>query len=582
MDQKRVFLAIFLSFLVLTVYQIYFISSPPSPAPVTQSPATSGGQVQTTPSTAQPAVPLTTPPPVVAPGAAPIISDAAARDILVETDSVSAVFSTHGASLKSWRLKHYLEDKPQKPAADYQQKPLELVPTDLPAQYARPFTLATDDAAVSATLASALYRPSVDRLTLGAGTGELTFEFSDASGLVAHKHFRFQPNNTPYVVVVDATVDVKGAALPVIFDLGPSVAAGYSGQGSRYAYPPAVSQERDGKVERFSDSNLQQLSEYTGMMGFAGVGDQYFLSAVIPVFLAPPGAPAARKLTLNYTPISLPIPGEEAPDKKRTFVAYRVRAAAPSPLAFYLGPKNFDHLRAIDTRLLQAIDFGMFRVLVVPLLQSLKWINGYIGNFGWSIIVLTLIINLAMFPLRHRSMISMRKMQALQPQMKAIQDRYAKYKMTDPERGKMQQELAALYKEKGVSPAGGCLPMLLTMPVLFAFYQMLAVAIELRAAPFAFWITDLAHYDRFYITPLLMGGTMFWQQWLMPSTADPMQKKIFMIMPIAFTFGFLWAPSGLVLYWLMSNLMAIGQQYVTNRIIGPPPRTLPSIKRKTT
>jgi YidC/Oxa1 family membrane protein insertase len=174
-----------------------------------------------------------------------------------------------------------------------------------------------------------------------------------------------------------------------------------------------------------------------------------------------------------------------------------------------------------------------------------------------------------MFPLRHKSVVSMRRMQELQPQIKAIQDRYAKYKATDPERQKMNQELMALYKEKGVNPASGCLPMLLTMPVLFAFYSLLSVAIEMRGAPFALWIKDLSVHDPYYITPLIMGATMFWQQRLTP-IADPAQAKVMMLTPIMFLFFFLWAPSGLVIYWTVSNLLGIGQQYATNRIIGAP------------
>jgi YidC/Oxa1 family membrane protein insertase len=136
----------------------------------------------------------------------------------------------------------------------------------------------------------------------------------------------------------------------------------------------------------------------------------------------------------------------------------------------------------------------------------------------------------------------------------------------------MNTEMMALYKQRGVNPASGCVPMLLTMPVLFSFYAMLAVAIELRGAPFVGWIQDLSHMDPLYITPLLMGATMFWQQRMTPTTADPAQQKIFMFMPIIFTVMFLWAPAGLVIYWLMSNIMTIGQQYLTNRLIGAPTR----------
>jgi YidC/Oxa1 family membrane protein insertase len=165
-------------------------------------------------------------------------------------------------------------------------------------------------------------------------------------------------------------------------------------------------------------------------------------------------------------------------------------------------------------------------------------------------------------------MVSMKKMQAIQPEMKAIQDRYAKYKATDPEKQKMNQEIWQLYKSKGVNPASGCVPMLLTMPVLLAFYSLLSQAIELRGAPFMWWITDLSARDPTYIFPVLMGGTMFWQQKMMPAAADPVQRKIFLAMPIVFTLLFLSMPSGLVIYWMVSNILTIGQQVLTNRIIG--------------
>src|SRR5690606_489904 len=176
--------------------------------------------------------------------------------------------------------------------------------------------------------------------------------------------------------------------------------------------------------------------------------------------------------------------------------------------------------------LVRVIDFGIFAFLVVPLLTALKWINGYIGNFGWSIVTLTLIINALMAPLRHKSLVSMRKMQKLQPEVKAVQERYKKYKVTDHERQKMNTEMIALYRERGVNPAAGCVPMLLTFPVLFAFYALLSVAIELRGAPWFGWIHDLSAHDPLYITPLLMGGSMFYQQFITPTSADPTQQKM--------------------------------------------------------
>ncbi len=164
----------------------------------------------------------------------------------------------------------------------------------------------------------------------------------------------------------------------------------------------------------------------------------------------------------------------------------------------------------------------------------------------------------------------MRKMQDIQPQVKAIQDRYAKLKVTDPARQKMNTELMNLYREKGVNPASGCFPMVLTMPVLLAFYALLSVAIELRGAPFAMWITDLSTNDPYYVTPILMGASQFLQTKMTPMTGDPAQQRMMMFMPLMFMVFFLWMPSGLVLYWLVSNVWTIGQQTVTNRLIGPP------------
>jgi YidC/Oxa1 family membrane protein insertase len=213
----------------------------------------------------------------------------------------------------------------------------------------------------------------------------------------------------------------------------------------------------------------------------------------------------------------------------------------------------------------------MFGFLATPLLKTLKWINEYVGNFGWSIILLTVLINLVLFPLRHKSAVSMRKMQQIQPQVKAIQDRYAKLKMTDPAKSKMNQELMELYKAKGANPASGCLPMLLTFPVLFAFYAFLSQAIELRGAPWIFWIHDLSRHDPYYVTPILMGASQFVQTKMMPATGDPAQQRMMMFMPLMFMVFFLWAPSGLVLYWLCSNLWTIGQQYFTNQLLAKQP-----------
>jgi YidC/Oxa1 family membrane protein insertase len=252
-------------------------------------------------------------------------------------------------------------------------------------------------------------------------------------------------------------------------------------------------------------------------------------------------------------------------------MSYTVEPANASPIRFFIGPKDFDVLASIDRDFVKAINFGMFTIIVVPLLRSLKWVNAVVGNYGWSIILLTIIINIIMLPLKHKGVVAMRKMQEIQPEVKQIQDRYAKFKATDPQKQKMNQELMALYKERGVNPAGGCVPMLLPMPVLLAMWALLSTAIELRGAPFFGWIHDLSSHDPFYVMPILMGATQVWQQRLTPAAgADPAQQKMMMFMPVMFTFMFLWAPAGLAIYYGTTNLLNIGQQYLTNYYLGPP------------
>jgi YidC/Oxa1 family membrane protein insertase len=558
--EKRVFLAIFLSFVVLAIYQAYFAPPPPKPGTEAAAAATTAkatpdkagvspasGPAAATASPTTPAESAVAPAPVD--HARVLVGETTARDIVVDTEAVHAVFSTAGGVLKRWELKHYSEGG----------KPLEFVPVDVPASLPRAFTLSTTDDGISKVLATAIYRASADGLTLGTSPGTLSFEYQDASGLTARKVFHFQPDGKPYLLKVEASIDVNGAARPVRLTSGPAVGLGYAPDGSR-SVPSRAIQMFAGKVKRLTTSALAKTSHYEGTPEFAGVEDQYFLNAALP---------AGQAIVVDYTPISLPVPNDTS-DDQRTFVSYTLAVPGSMGLSYFMGPKDLDLLRAVNPQLVRAIDFGIFSWLVVPLLQALKWINGFVGNYGWSIAVLTVIINVLMFPLRHRSMVSMRKMQAIQPEVKAIQARYAKYKVTDPERQKMNAEMMGLYKQKGVNPVSGCLPMLFTMPVLYAVYAMLEAAIELRGAPWFGWIHDLSRHDPLYITPLLMGVSMLVQQKMMPSTADPMQQKIMLLMPIVFTVSFLWAPSGLVVYWLLSNVLAIGQQYVTNRMIAAP------------
>jgi YidC/Oxa1 family membrane protein insertase len=311
----------------------------------------------------------------------------------------------------------------------------------------------------------------------------------------------------------------------------------------------------DVDVYRAQPGDVAERGVYEGQFTFAGVDNHYFAAVALPG----PG-----ETRVDYRAVS-------TVNSEHDLVAFDLTVDdGVAEIPMFIGPKDFDILAVVHPDLVRVIDFGWLSMLVVPLHRTLKWIYGFLGNYGWSIILLTVLINIVIFPLRHKSVVSMRKMQELQPEMKAIQARYADLKATDPGKQKMNQEVMELYRKHGANPASGCLPMLLTMPILFAFYRLLSMAIEIRGAPFMFWITDLSMHDPFYVTPVVMGASMVVQQRLQPSAADPTQQKIMMMMPVMFTFMFLWAPGGLVIYWLTSNVIGIGQTLITNRIAGPP------------
>ena len=546
--QRNVLIAVLLSFVVLFVFQLMF----PQPQPA--KPA-AGASAPTAPKSApgsQPQAPATSAPAQAA-TQGPAEALLPGRDVVVENADVRAVFTTRGAVLKSWRLKKYHDTAGQ---------PLELVPQHVPPGTARPFTLVVDDDGVSRALAEADFRPSADALTIAEAPQTLRFDHSDGNGVQAQKIFTFDPAK-PYVAFVTATVNRNGQELPPTIAWGPALGSGIVPHSRGYNPPPQAIFFKDGKVRRIAPDKIGQLAVEEGVFGFAGVDDHYFLSAAV--------APR-EPLHVEFRAMTVPIEGVA---EGAHFVAWSARfTTPPRDATYFLGPKDFDVLAAVDRDLVRTIDFGMFSWLVVPLLRALKWINGYVGNYGWSLIILTILINLAMFPLRHKSVVSMRKMQEIQPEMKAIQDRYAKLKMSDPARSKMNVELMNLYRERGVNPASGCVPMLLTFPVLLAFYSLLSVAIELRGAPFIGWIHDLSAHDPLFIIPVLMGITMFIQQRMTPSTADPMQQRMMLMMPAVMTAMMLWAASGLVLYWTVSNIWGIGQQMITNRLIGPAPQRM--------
>lgn len=488
------------------------------------------------------------------------VSEATPREIVVETSKVRAVFSNRGARIVHWILKEFRNDAGE---------PLDLVPGDAGDATIKPFSLSLDDAATTARLNDAIYRVTVDG-NPAAGTVDVTaspqtivFEAAAADGLTVTKTFSLEP--TSYVIGFSATVRAGEQELNPAIHWGPGLgddiartrpASFFS---PAYTLPAQAVVYRDGDVDRMDPATSGSLE---GPFKYVGIDDHYFAAVLI-------NEPGDRAVRIEYQPLLVPAANDPATVSKYVSVAVRL-ATPPVTTRFFYGPKVFEELRAIDPELTRAINFGIFSWLAVPLLGALKWVQGFVGNWGWSIVVLTILINLAMFPLRHKSVVSMRKMQEIQPQMKAIQDRYAKYKVTDPERQKMNTEVMALYKSKGVNPASGCVPMLLTLPFLIAFYSMLQMAIEIRGANFMGWITNLSAPDPFYILPIAMGAVQFWQTRLQPIGGDPTQRKIMMFMPLMFALMSFSFPSGLVLYWLVSTLFTIVQQYFTNYLIGAP------------
>ena len=553
--ERRLLLASFLTLIVIYGYQLLFVKAPQPGAstPSTQAETTAvpGAATAAAQKSAAPGQPSEG----VSQQAEATVSEPMPREVVVETAEVQAVLSNKGAQVLHWRLKNYKDTNGQ---------PVDLVPSDVPASEPKPFALALDDSRLTALGRDAVYRVTGDtagRVDATTTPRTLVFEYADSLGFHVRKEFGFEP--ATYIVQFSAVVSNGSTSLNPTVQLGPSL-GDLTPQPSNTGFfrratqaPPEALVHTNGKVTRTAFGRIAPENVQEGAFRFVGVDDLYFMAAVV----------GQTRTKAVYRPLTVPV----TTDTQRQLIAASFKFdQSPSRVRFFIGPKQFDLLQRIDSELVRAVNFGIFGWLAVPLLGGLKWLHGFTGNWGWSIVLLTVLINLAIFPLRHKSVVSMRRMQEIQPQLKAIQDRYSALKVTDPARQKMNEEIMALYRQKGANPASGCVPMLLTIPVLFAFYALLSQAIELRGAPFAGWITDLSRPDPLFVFPLLVTITMVWQQRLTPTTMDPAQQRIMMFMPVMFGFIFLTTAAGTVLYWFVSNLWAIGQQYFTTWLIGPP------------
>ncbi len=399
-------------------------------------------------------------------------------------------------------------------------------------------------------------------------TVRFRYREADGSGLTRTYVFR-----DAYVVGVK--VERDGPPGPVGLVLGPSI-GNPSGEElhSRYAKPGAtITVAPGGSVTRRAKDGLKEaVPGLTGLVA-AGLEDNYFLTAFLP---GAQGSVTLRPVALGAppAPVATPAPSATPAAPPAGDVESEVVLSGAGSLQsdVFLGPKAIDILEKTRPGLDRVIDYGWFAVLVKPLLWGLREIHKVVGNWGVAILLITVVIKVLLYPLTHKQLVSMKKMGALQPKVEAIRTKWASRIKQDPQaRAKMNEEMMGLYKQEGVNPAGGCLPLLLQMPILIAFYNLLAHSIELRHAPFMLWITDLSAKDPYYVTPILMTATMWIQQQMTPTTGDPAMKRVQNIMPLVMGFLFKDVPSGLVLYWLMQNILTIAQQMLLNRFtdLGP-------------
>jgi YidC/Oxa1 family membrane protein insertase len=464
----------------------------------------------------------------------------------VETDLYKLSVSNRGAVVKEWVLKRYL---------DANGEPLNLIDTADSPQGVFPLALTVDSAPdAAAILRTALFSSespeNIDLSRGGASTGRLRFQFAEG-GVEVVKTLAFRSGS--YEVEVHCEVSVDGR--PVDYFLLWQGGFGDATLKNTWAERQLFYRDQEA-IERMDSGDLASKQEMEGRFRFLGVEDHYFAAVFLPVV---PSGLQQIEMALDSGPSA-----EDAEAASLRAGVYS--AASDGRFKLFVGPKDSE---VLPEELRELINYGWFAFLCKPLFVGLKWIYDAVGNYGVSIILLTIVINAALFPLRYKSVTASQKMQKIQPRIKAIQEKYKKLKPTDPKRQQMNSEVMALYKEHGVNPLGGCLPLLLQMPFLFAFYSLLNVAIELRQAPFFAWIQDLSAPDPTYVLPVLMVGSMMLTQKLTPMpSADPLQAKMMLFMPLIFGFMMATQSSGLVLYWFTSNLVNIVQQLAMNRF-GP-------------
>ncbi|OGP70035.1 MAG: hypothetical protein A2Z73_01620 [Deltaproteobacteria bacterium RBG_13_60_28] len=567
--ENRALLALALSFLIFIGF-IYFggimrpITTPEAPAP----------QAEVKPATPAP-VPAS--PPEARPAPPPSRPTHPSRDIIVETPLYKAVFSERGGALKSFQLKKYRESLPFTTLKRFQLGPVdfevqryqdpkqegaslkELVRVKKGGEL--PLTLSWEGQNLKVP-GQTLYHASQTSLTLKPGqTASLKFTGVSPEGVVFTKDFTFKSDSYAFDLAVKLENRTKqGLEGQLDLDLLVNFEGMETGQSGFLGFHGSI----NNRLEELKTGSLKDLKPtpgqktFTGKVDWAGLDEGYFLAALVPL-AAPKAVLTVKEALPGPMDVVLRTPATLAPGQD-----------ASLSYTLYFGPKELSDLKSLNLGLEKVVDFGWFQFLGVPLLNILKFFDRYVHNYGWAIIILTILIRVLFFYPNHKSYKSMKDMQKLQPKVAKLREKYKDDKET------MNKELMALYRTFKVNPlAGSCLPMLLQLPFFIALYNVLGYAIELRHAPFIstipftdiVWIADLSSKDPLLITPLIMGATMFVQQKMTPSPGDPAQAKMMMFLPLIFTFIFLNFASGLVIYWLVNNVLSIIQQHYTNKYL---------------
>ncbi len=554
--EKRVLLAIVLCIIVLVLWEKFFVPKR-QPAPPSTSPAVEQApSAPTKPDQAEPTVPKipTSEAPATSTPSFPAPAAHTGRDVTVETPLYRAVFTETGARLKSFVLKRYREtiekDSPGK----------ELVKTSRIEDLPLAFNFV--DRPVAALNLASYVADSKTNVTVSDGQNHtLTFSYEAPGWLRITRQYHFVADS--YLIDLSVSVENLGGQpwenAPTLSLISQPLS---SATGSRYTFQ-GPSLLVNNELEEVKFKKIKGEEKFPGPIDWVAYTGQYFIMALLPVNLTPNHAQLeALDTATQMVEITLIGPKLTLQPGVQQQFSYKL----------YLGPKEVNILKAADPRLAKAVNFGWFDIIAQPLLVCLKFFYRYLHNYGAAIILLTLLIKLLFWPLTHKSYVSMKAMKKLQPKMQKIREKYK------DDKEKMNQEVMQMYRTHKVNPIGGCLPMVLQIPVFFALYRLLYSSIAIRHAPFLWWINDLAAPDRFPIgvqipylgdglpiLTVLMGVSMFAQQKMSPTGGDPKMEKMMMMMPVVFTVFFVNFPSGLVLYWLVNNILSVGQQYYINK-----------------